>query len=177
MNTTRIGDWIQTFTGVQFFPLDPRREDIRLEDIAHALSNLCRFGGHTNEFYSVAQHSVLVSWQTPEHPREALLHDATEAYLVDVPRPIKGHLAGYAEIEAHLAGCIGNRFGLVLNPLPADVKEQDERALMTEKRDLRGPSPAPWKVSAAPWADRIVPWEPRRAALTFMARARELGIR
>ena len=86
----RVGDWIQTMSGVIFYPLDPRPEEIRIEDIAHALSHQCRFAGHCREFYSVAEHSVRVSRELPqEFMLWGLLHDASEAYLVDLPRPIK----------------------------------------------------------------------------------------
>jgi hypothetical protein len=173
----RKGDWIQTFTDKQFFPLDARPEDVCLEDIAHALSNLCRFGGHVREFYSVAQHSVLVSWHCPKYPRSGLMHDATEAYLVDVPRPIKKHLSNYSDIEANLARVIGARFALPLSPLPAEVQEADERALATEKRDLRGPPPAAWGDLPAPWFDTIVPWVPSVAKEMFLNRAAQLGVK
>src|ERR1017187_10636100 len=77
---------ITTFSGIHFWPLLPNPADIRIEDIAHALSNQCRFAGHAREFYSVAEHSVRVSQLCP--PEDALwglLHDASEAYLTDVP--------------------------------------------------------------------------------------------
>ena len=83
----RKGDWMQTHSGIQFWPLDPRPEDILIEDIAHALSNQCRFAGHCCFHYSVAQHSVLVSENVPaQDAMWGLLHDAGEAYLVDLPR-------------------------------------------------------------------------------------------
>lgn len=87
--------WIQTFSGRQFFPLEPRVEDVCIEDIAHGLSNLCRYAGHCECFYSVAQHCLLVSRVVPrEHALRGLLHDASEAYLIDVPRPIKHSIGG-----------------------------------------------------------------------------------
>jgi uncharacterized protein len=107
--STRTGDWIQTYTGKQFWPLSPLPEDIVIEDIAHALSMQCRFGGHVRTFYSVAQHSVHVSLLVePQYALWGLLHDAAEAYLVDLPRPIKkfsemGLL--YQEIEAAGLDC------------------------------------------------------------------------
>jgi hypothetical protein len=86
----RRGDWMQTFTGRAFYPLDPRPEDIDPVDIAHALSLICRYGGHSSRFYSVAEHCVLMSHAVaPEHALWALLHDATEAYLGDMIRPLK----------------------------------------------------------------------------------------
>ena len=175
--TARKGDWIQTYSGIQFWPMDPRVEDIDIQDIAHALGNLCRFGGHTNSFYSVAQHSVLVSGNLPtrELRLAGLLHDATEAYLVDVPSPIKRYLAGYKEIEARLARVIGERFGVTLEPLPAEVHEQDARALWTEKRDLKSAQPARWPgEEMQPWVERIRPWSPAEAKFVFLYTFRTL---
>jgi hypothetical protein len=89
----RKGSWQQTFTGRQFWPCDPRPEDVCLEDIAHHLALMCRFGGACRVFYSVAEHSVRVAelvWDRTNGDREAalagLLHDASEAYLVDIPK-------------------------------------------------------------------------------------------
>lgn len=177
----RKGDWIQVFSGLQFWPLDPRPEDIRLTDIAHALANLCRFGGHCRRFYSVAQHSTLAARYAPEGLRKtALLHDATEAYLVDVPRPIKRSLVGYKEIEENLARVIGERFDLDLVQLPRAVKEVDERLLFTEKRDLTGPAPAPWTiaqgVSCEPYPCTIVPLDSLAAEYQFLDVAKSLGL-
>jgi hypothetical protein len=129
---------IRTSSGRLFWPLDAREEEIQLEDIAHALSQLCRFVGHTRMFYSVAQHSVLVSRLCP--PADALhglLHDASEAYLGDVSRPIKHQpiFAAYREAETRLQGLVYLRFGLT--PVePKTVKAADEKALHAELRDF-----------------------------------------
>jgi len=96
----RIGGWSQSAGGRPFWACDPRPEDVHLDDIVHALSHLCRYGGHCRKFYSVLEHSVLVSMVVPtEHARDALGHDFTEAYVVDVPRPLKRALKDYAAIE------------------------------------------------------------------------------
>lgn len=82
--------WIQTYTGKKFYPFNPKVEDICLEDIAWSLSNLCRFNGHCKYFYSVAEHSVYVAENVPEkYALEGLFHDAAEAYIGDIPSPIK----------------------------------------------------------------------------------------
>jgi hypothetical protein len=180
-DSTRRGDRLQTFSGVAFWPLDPRPEEITLVDIATGLSNMCRFGGQLDEFYSVAQHSVLVASSLPHHLRaQGLLHDATKAYLVDVPRPIKRHLVNYVAIECRLAACIGDRFGIELCELDPLVKTADEHALATEKRDLLVPPPMPWGEPQGgrvePWKAKITPWTPREARERFMGLALMLGL-
>ena len=132
--------WLQTNSGGRFYPLTPTAASIEIEDIAHALSNLCRFNGHCDRFYSVAEHSFMVSRMVPEKYRlEALLHDASEAYLCDVPRPLK-HLpefARYREIETEVQAEILARFGIFETPEShAAIHEADNRMLATEARDL-----------------------------------------
>jgi uncharacterized protein len=179
----RYGGWIQTISGGQFWPLDPRPGEVTIDDIASALSNLCRFGGHVAAgFYSVAQHSVLVALSLPHNLRkQGLLHDAAEAYIVDVPRPIKRHLINYDVAEARLASCIGDRFGVELCALPRAVSLADERALATERRDLLVPAPMPWGEPQGgrlePWRAKITPWGPVEARKTFMGLALMLGIK
>jgi hypothetical protein len=170
---------MQTYSGRQFWPLDPRSEDLDVLDIAHALSNQCRYAGHCRRFYSVAQHSVLVSRIVPlKHARWGLLHDATEAYLVDLPRPIKRYSAlgdEYRRIEDVLMAVICSRFRML--PMePKCVKEADDIALMTEKRDLM-PGLLKWRETAEPLPDIIVPMAPECAKTQFLARAEELRIR
>src|ERR1035437_1784040 len=107
------GDWMQVYSGARFYPLDPRPDEIDAADIAHALSLLCRYGGHVDRFYSVAEHCVLMSRAVaPENALAALLHDATEAYVVDVPRPLKRCLRDYAPIEAAVWRAIASRFSV-----------------------------------------------------------------
>lgn len=128
--------WIQTNSGRVFDLLRPHSDAVDIEDIAHALSNVARFTGHTDVFYSVAQHSVIVSLIVPPaHALSALLHDATEAYLGDVSRPLKALLPDYRVIEKRVWQVIAKKFGLpaVLHPT---VKHADQVALMTERRDL-----------------------------------------
>src|ERR1017187_4953916 len=106
---------ITTFSGIRFWPLLPNPADIRIEDIAHALSNQCRFGGQAREFYSVAEHCVRVSQLCrPEDALWGLLHDASEAYLSDVPAPMKElpEFEAYRAAERSLQRVIAVRFGL-----------------------------------------------------------------
>lgn len=167
---TRQGNWMQTYTGIQFWPIDPRPEEIHLEDIAVALSRACRYAGHCERFYSVAEHSVLVSQVVPpEDALAGLLHDATEAYLVDIPRPIKPFLVGYKEIENRLWTVIAERFGLSPD-LPESVKIADNTVLLAEQKQILKPPPAPWCVPGEP-ADVVIEcWSPDEAEMAFVRR-------
>lgn len=162
---------IRTASGQLFWPLDAREDEIRLEDIAHALSQLCRFAGHTRTFYSVAQHSVVVSRLCPpEAALYGLLHDASEAYLGDVVRPIK-HTAiweGYRAAEARLQALIYRRFGL--DPVePASVKAADLTALHAEIRDVMV-NGDPAHAAAVPSVPAIVPQRAELARHLFLER-------
>lgn len=140
----RKGDWIQTFTGRQFFPLDPRPNEICIEDIAHALSLQCRYGGHTRRFYSVAEHCCILANYAPPHLMlTALMHDAAEAYLVDVPRPIKKSLAIYYDLERDIERAVANRFGLAW-PWHHEVMELDTRICTDERLALMATPPIKW---------------------------------
>jgi len=177
----RIGDWIQTFSGVAFYPLDPRPEDIRIEDVAHALAMQCRFTGHVRRFYSVAEHSVRVSRVCdPSDALWGLLHDASEAYLIDVARPVKRMecMVPYRDAEQRLLHAIADRFGLAW-PEPPSVKSGDKCLLAIEARDLM-PSVWPdWREKWYPFiGDRDFtisrPWSPEEAEERFLARFTEL---
>lgn len=169
--TMRNGDWIQTYTGRQFFPIDPRAEDIDVHDIAHALSLQCRYSGHCLRFYSVAEHCCHISDHcSPETALWGLLHDASEAYLVDVPRPIKPDLANYRELEDRLMNCIAERFGLPMD-MPEEVKSLDGRILVNEREQVMSAPPA----RGADIDERIHGlviwgWTPVRAEMEFLAR-------
>lgn len=170
-------DWIATYSGRPFFPMAPRVEDVRIADIAHALSNLCRFAGHTRQFYSVAQHSVLVSrFCAPADAKWGLLHDASEAYLCDIVSPVKHHvgLGGYRAIERQVQAVIAQAFGLPAEE-PASVKAADKVLLKTEQRDLM-PMPDGWLPGEATLGHRLVPLEPRHAEQLFLLRFHELEL-
>lgn len=176
---------IITYSNGWIHPLEPDPENIEIGDIAHALSNQCRFTGHTKEFYSVAQHSVIVSeWlehryddMDPSYGSEVLwglLHDASEAYLSDIARPVKNTeplKSVYHEAEDRLTRAIAEHFGLEL-PMPAVVTEADNVVLVTEARDLMhgigGWSAEYQKIDMLP--DVIQPWGPKRAKREFLAR-------
>ena len=163
-------DWIQTFTGRVFHPIDPRVEEIEVADIAHSLSLQCRFNGHCRTFYSVAEHSVRVSNLLPaEHALWGLLHDAGEAYLTDLPRPVKSQISDYCDMEDHLLERVAERFDLPW-PIPAPVLAADDRMLVTEARDLMAPPPAPWGIDATPHPTSIEPWTAEHAERIFLER-------
>jgi hypothetical protein len=128
--------YIFTYSGHRFDPISPDRDLIDIRDIAHALSMTARFGGHTREFYSVAEHSVRVSLACANRDALAgLLHDAAEAYLTDMPKPVKDQLPEYEAAELKLLAVILPKFGLSTS-LPASVHRADRLLLNTEARDL-----------------------------------------
>lgn len=142
----RIGDWMQTFTGRKFYPMHPSPEDVFPEDIAHALSLLCRYNGHVLRFYSVAEHCILLSHAvSEENALWALLHDATEAYVGDMVRPLKRSMPQYVEAEDRVMRAIAERFGISYD-MPSEVKEADSRILLNEKAALMATPPDKWSV-------------------------------
>lgn len=161
--------WIQTFSGKAFFPLDPNPDDIDIVDIAHALSNQCRYLGHTKRFYSVAEHAVHISQAAPpEYALWGLLHDASEAYLCDVPKPIKPLLTGYKEIENRLMSVIAAKFGLALVEPPI-IKELDTRILHNEREALMSVSVRDWSLTGEPIPNcPIFGWSPEKAEAEFL---------
>lgn len=128
---------IRTFSGKYMNVFEPTPDMICIEDIAHALSMQCRFGGHLPKFYSVAQHSINCAHLVgnPKLKLEALLHDASEAYLLDIPRPIKSKLENYKDIENNLMLLIAEKFEFAW-PLSKAVKEADETMLWLEWENL-----------------------------------------
>jgi len=138
---SRRGDWIMTFTGREYWPMDPRPAEVDIYDIAHALSNLCRYTGHCARYFSVAEHSVLVSQLVPKHLAfVGLMHDATEAYVNDLARPLKHHLPQYMEAEARNWLAIAERYGLPA-AIPDEVHDADNLALRMEYAALMHHTP------------------------------------
>ena len=159
-------------TGRVWFLEHPWSRDMDIEDIAHALSHLCRFGGHCREFYSVAQHCVLAYREakrmnlSKRGRRAVLLHDASEAYLVDVPRPLKFLLPKYREMEAVLQCLVASRFQTTY-PHPPYVTSIDDRMLVTEQAALMPPSPA-YLPDVEPFGILIGSWGPEVAKACFL---------
>lgn len=168
---------ICTASGQYVDVLRPEQHRFDIEDIAHALSHICRFCGHVREFYSVAQHSVLVSGMLgPSAALAGLLHDASEAYLGDVTLPLKGALPEYLKIEQRMQAAIMRQFG-ALPGCEAEVKYADLALLATERRDLVRDQNIVWPAltGVEPLKVRIVPLaaaEARRLFLDVFARLR-----
>lgn len=173
---TRIkrGEWMQTATGRAFYPLDPQPEEIHIEDIAAALSKLCRYGGHCKRFYSVAEHCVLMAHvASPSVAFEALMHDASEAYLSDVIRPVKSSLPEYRAIEERLEAVIARRFDLVY-PLPAEVKRIDNAILADECDQAMATPPQDWCLPEPPLGVTLQFWSPDKAEYEFLSAYKRL---
>lgn len=169
--------FIQTLSGKQFDYINSTIDDIDVEDIAGALSNICRFAGHLPEFYSVAQHSVLCSQiVSPEFAFEALMHDAAEAYCQDIPAPLKALLPEYRQIEKRTEQLIRLKFDLPLEESSV-VKYADLAMLATERRDLDIDDSIPWvMLEGIPPTDlfEIHPLRPGQAFGMFINRFNEL---
>lgn len=175
--TTQAGTpSIMTRSGrfVRFDVPDP--DTIDIGDIAHGLSHLCRFAGQTRVFYSVAEHSVYVAnLCPPEHMLWGLLHDAAEAYVVDVPKPLKRMVPEYREIERKVMAAVCRKFGLPVEE-PACVKRADLIMLATEGRDLCAPGWEQWGLQMAPLPERLVqPLHPDLARTLFLEKFRSLA--
>lgn len=133
--------WIQTFTGKQFYPHEPTADMICIEDIAHGLSNVCRYTGQCPTFYSVGHHSLIVAniiykrTNDVKLTLEALLHDASEAYLCDIPKPLKILLPDYQKIEDNVSKVIYDKYNIKY-PLNPSIKVADIEILAKEHEDL-----------------------------------------
>ena len=184
--------WIETFTGKSFFPLEPEPDKICIEDIAHSLSLLCRFNGHCNRFYSVAEHSVRVASLVNQfvgglyHPYQeiyktnrdykrdyncemyALLHDTSEAYISDIPRPIKSSLTNFKDIEKNIEKNIlqkycrfkynEEKYDHFINECKPHITKADNILLATEARDLGMKLIDDWKLEEEPLKEQIIPY-------------------
>lgn len=171
------GPTIRLLSGHYLDLTRPQEARFTIHDVAHALAHLCRFTGHTRKFYSVAEHSVLASMIVPkEDALAALMHDAAEAFVGDVSKPLKAILPGYEEIEDRVAATIAERFGLPF-PFPPSVKAADLAMLQAERE---------WALGCRedwPGLEGIEPgpppefWQPHIARRRFLHRFRELTVR
>jgi len=168
--------WIQTYTGLKFFLSNPSPESIVIEDIAHSLSLLCRYNGHIEEFYSVAQHSVYVSiFCDPKYALQGLLHDASEAYLSDIPSPFKrdDEFSSYRDVEKKIQTIIYEKFHCPIIE-DASVKEADRRMLETEINNLHRVRHPDWQTTSEPYNLSFKNLLPKDAKKLFMNRFLEL---
>ena len=177
VDESRKGDWQQVYGMRKFWPLDPRPAEVHHEVVAHALALQCRFGGHVNAFYSVAEHSVRVSLACdPKDALWGLLHDASEAFLCDLVRPVKvqPEYEPYRRHEAAIMKAVCIRYALVF-ARPESVSRADEVLLATEARDLISPEClTAWRFTVPPLPERIDPWTWQEAETRFLARFAQL---
>jgi hypothetical protein len=179
------GPYLQTVSGRWVNPFDPDPDQIELGDIARALANQCRFGGHCRRFYSVAQHCVIVSQlieeqgASPDEALAALMHDAGEAYLGDLPHPIKHRSElgrAFREAEEPLERVIRSRFSITNSP--SAIKRIDRALLATERRAF---SAERWQwpelEGVEPLDVELEPWTPDDAAEAFIRRFEALDAR
>jgi hypothetical protein len=167
----RIGNWMQVYSGGCFYPLDPRPEDVHIGDIAHSLAHQCRYAGHSMRFYSIAEHCCHIHDAIEdEHKFAALMHDAAEAYLVDVPRPVKPYLTEYRGIEENIERVIFKKFGLPF-PFHVRVKQLDNSIIVDEKAALMYECDQDWYlIGFEPLGVEIECWTPERAKAAFLNR-------
>lgn len=163
--------WAQTYTGKKFDYSNPLPASIDIRDIAHALSLVCRFGGHCRDFYSVAQHSVYVSqFVRADLALIGLLHDAAEAYIGDMVSPLKRQIESFNVLEGRVFSAIASKLGIPAS-LPDEVKAADIALLAAEARDLMEAAPEDWGIPAAKRSiPKIIPWSPVQAEKHFMNR-------
>lgn len=170
--TKQIGPWQQTYTNqiIDFSILD--LASINIRDIAHALSMQCRFAGHIPSFYSVAEHSVWVSYRVPQRfALWGLMHDAAEAYITDIPTYVKDCIPAIRTLENNLLVAIALVFGLKPLTMPSEVKEVDLRILATEKVQFYSVDARDWELGVEPYSGMVLPcWSPQRAEVNFIER-------
>ncbi|MEL7941006.1 phosphohydrolase [Pseudomonas delhiensis] len=161
--------WILTNSGQRFDILEPNSSMVQPQDIAHSLAMQCRFNGHCGTFYSVAQHCIIVASLVPaEYKLQALLHDATEAYIGDIVRPVKQAVPELRQIEQRIWHAICARFDI--DPvLPACIHDADMIALATERRDLMPEHQDGWDCLAGtqPMQQFIRAWSAEEARLRY----------
>lgn len=168
------GHWITTYTGKQFHFLAPQPDEICIEDIAHHLSLTCRFTGACKEHYSVAEHSIRVAEIVPnEYKLHALLHDASEAYMPDLPRPEKAMLPEFKKMELVILKAIFEQFVPIYVQGTIEVKHADSVLLATEARDLM-PNTKDWAELPSPLYAEIIPMgRPQALEVIFLDRFKE----
>ena len=172
-------NYIETISGTAFHFLDPQPDEIFVGDIAWSLSNQCRYTGHVTDFYSVAEHCVLLYDYAKKHNlgdkkflRTLLMHDASEAYLTDIARPIKAHIPDYKKLEVRIEQAVADKYDLIY-PYPQLVRDLDTRILMDEREQVMNPSDNVWGVVAEPLGVPISYLNPLEARSEYMQRFHE----
>lgn len=175
---TAKGPTILLHSGAYFDLLDPWGSQFTIEDIAHGLSNTCRYAGQCQQFYSVAEHSWHASYLVPGPWKlAALMHDAAEAFIGDVTRPLKSLLPDYKRIERGVEDAIAARFGVFDMDAP-EVKQADLAMLSAEQAEIMPPHADGWAVLAGviPAPVNLRMWPPARAKAEFLDRYHRLSV-
>lgn len=182
-NETRKGDWMECWPGVKFYPLDPRSEEVRLDTIAHSLARINRYNGQTEvECYTVAEHSVLMALALlsegcpPAVAYQALFHDAPEAYIGDMVRPLKRNMPDFVAAEDPVWRAVVDAFPILSSfkeaagyEMDRRVKEADNRILVDERAQVMRPSGLPWGIDHLPPLNvSIAGWYPAEAERRFL---------
>jgi hypothetical protein len=170
---------LQVYSGKPVWPLEITTDMIDIGDIAHSLSMQCRFNGHCERFYSVAEHSVLCSrYVEPGYEVAALLHDAAESYIGDIVKPVKVELEDFLIVEDRIEKVISDRFGLEF-PFPEAVHRVDKQMVLREMLDNLKPGVIggkPMGITEAPADIDLRYWSPDQAERAFLERCEELGV-
>ena len=163
------------YSGKPFYPLDPSPDEVDIQDIAHSLSMTTRYGGHAKSFYTVAQHSVILSnIVSKENAFVALMHDATEAYIGDLIRPIKYMLPKFIELEENIWRAVALRYNLPI-VIPDEVKFHDTKICFTERNCLMNHTgETDWGHEVEPHDFIIEPWSQEKSYKMFIKRFEEL---
>lgn len=179
MVDNKLDNYIETYSGIKFDFLEPTPEQISIVDIAHSLGMQCRYTGHCNRFYSIAEHSLLVSDLCPdEYKLYGLLHDSSEAYLTDVASPVKPFLQNYKMMECKVMNAIVEKYDLS-DHFPEEVHLADMRALQIEIRQLMHSRGEGWSINKVltdepPKVPPVKCYTPAEATMKFLERFYEL---
>lgn len=169
--------WTQSYTGKVIRPLAFEASMIDMRDVAHSLALTCRYNGHCQRFYSVAQHCVHIFDRCSEQAKPwALLHEIDEVYLLgDIPGTIKGLVPGLAEAEERIQRVFAEHFDLCW-PVPDEVKDLDRRILLDERAAMMAPCEKDWGLVGEPLGLEFQCWTPRFAERAFLLLAKSIGL-
>ncbi len=181
MSTNLDEQWIGLLSGAVMNYNRPEESDVTLDDLASALSNICRFSGHLPCFYSVAQHLVNTSRIVPpEYAFDALMHDTSEAFTNALPTPLKWSMPAFKDLENKIEAAMSWRFEFTF-PYPTEVKVADTQMLMLEKKYVKLDT-RPWPQYDEIEIDHLLPlvdlkpWQPVRAKREFLERYAQLRV-